>query len=621
MPDPCSNNSKDTPYCRIHSDEENTTESSVQSSSPEDGVSVSSASMQIQATAEHVSLMVIGGDSSPSSDLIDLSLDSAANRRSGVRVCDFSDDDDDDNRIPFVEVGYVNASGLTHRSVWGESFQLSELFHQPVTAIPNAGGMACNLLARGLGVAGCFPISAHHPTVQALLRAWDRFFSRVSDGRFLQIYYGDGGLFVERALQLISCPLQRARIRVVGINPSFFVTVSDNRHFYTSPGSCGRILDMSGYLSARRDGCVSHVPFSPHSQSITPGVGDACFELGLRMEFIRLAGLSSLSAASSPTSEDSDSSRLQLVRVVSSEDSVAFARLYAALNEDMTSSVRAANPFPFSYVRLILLLTTLCRHTLTTTKAAYSYTPVSWEALDMLDSGFTASYVGGVMELSCGYGVTIQLLLQNDPRQSCLRNLFFWMESTLTPVILLDIAERHWPALWDRVLGLGMRITTPSVYREERARVSESNSQAVELFGDDRRDRYRSRQHAAVGTSVELVSVVCGALVQLMFLGIDGFSLRLPEICREVPCNNTSTPNSTVIANSTTPSLNNTSTCSGNSTTRPVLPSITGIYETDVQTTGVARTLNVIRMIWCGVMLLYFLYTAFRLVRNARRRN
>lgn len=563
----------------------------------------------------------MGGDSSPSSDLIDLSLDSAANRRSGVRVCDFSDDDDDDNRIPFVEVGYVNASGLTHRSVWGESFQLSELFHQPVTAIPNAGGMACNLLARGLGVAGCFPISAHHPTVQALLRAWDRFFSRVSDGRFLQIYYGDGGLFVERALQLISCPLQRARIRVVGINPSFFVTVSDNRHFYTSPGSCGRILDMSGYLSARRDGCVSHVPFSPHSQSITPGVGDACFELGLRMEFIRLAGLSSLSAASSPTSEDSDSSRLQLVRVVSSEDSVAFARLYAALNEDMTSSVRAANPFPFSYVRLILLLTTLCRHTLTTTRAAYSYTPVSWEALDMLDSGFTASYVGGVMELSCGYGVTIQLLLQNDPRQSCLRNLFFWMESTLTPVILLDIAERHWPALWDRVLGLGMRITTPSVYREERARVSESNSQAVELFGDDRRDRYRSRQHAAVGTSVELVSVVCGALVQLMFLGIDGFSLRLPEICREVPCNNTSTPNSTVIANSTTPSLNNTSTCSGNSTTRPVLPSITGIYETDVQTTGVARTLNVIRMIWCGVMLLYFLYTAFRLVRNARRRN
>lgn len=563
----------------------------------------------------------MGGDSSPSSDLIDLSLDSAANRRSGVRVCDFSDDDDDDNRIPFVEVGYVNASGLTHRSVWGESFQLSELFHQPVTAIPNAGGMACNLLARGLGVAGCFPISAHHPTVQALLRAWDRFFSRVSDGRFLQIYYGDGGLFVERALQLISCPLQRARIRVVGINPSFFVTVSDNRHFYTSPGSCGRILDMSGYLSARRDGCVSHVPFSPHSQSITPGVGDACFELGLRMEFIRLAGLSSLSAASSPTSEDSDSSRLQLVRVVSSEDSVAFARLYAALNEDMTSSVRAANPFPFSYVRLILLLTTLCRHTLTTTKAAYSYTPVSWEALDMLDSGFTASYVGGVVELSCGYGVTIQLLLQNDPRQSCLRNLFFWMESTLTPVILLDIAERHWPALWDRVLGLGMRITTPSVYREERARVSESNSQAVELFGDDRRDRYRSRQHAAVGTSVELVSVVCGALVQLMFLGIDGFSLRLPEICREVPCNNTSTPNSTVIANSTTPSLNNTSTCSGNSTTRPVLPSITGIYETDVQTTGVARTLNVIRMIWCGVMLLYFLYTAFRLVRNARRRN
>ncbi|ROT53039.1 hypothetical protein DU13_0338 [Chlamydia trachomatis] len=538
-----------------------------------------------------------------------------------MRVCDFSDDDDDDNRIPFVEVGYVNASGLTHRSVWGESFQLSELFHQPVTAIPNAGGMACNLLARGLGVAGCFPISAHHPTVQALLRAWDRFFSRVSDGRFLQIYYGDGGLFVERALQLISCPLQRARIRVVGINPSFFVTVSDNRHFYTSPGSCGRILDMSGYLSARRDGCVSHVPFSPHSQSITPGVGDACFELGLRMEFMRLAGLSSLSAASSPTSEDSDSSRLQLVRVVSSEDSVAFARLYAALNEDMTSSVRAANPFPFSYVRLILLLTTLCRHTLTTTKAAYSYTPASWEALDMLDSRFTASYVGGVMELSCGYGVTIKLLLQNDPRQSCLRNLFFWMESTLTPVILLDIAERHWPALWDRVVGLGMRITTPSVYREERARVSESNSQAVELFGDDRRDRYRSRQHAAVGTSVELVSVVCGALVQLMFLGIDGFSLRLPEICREVPCNNTSTPNSTVIANSTTPSLNNTSTCSGNSTTRPVLPSITGIYETDVQTTGVARTLNVIRMIWCGVMLLYFLYTAFRLVRNARRRN
>lgn len=219
----------------------------------------------------------------------------------------------------------------------------------------------------------------------------------------------------------------------------------------------------------------------------------------------------------------------------------------------------------------------------------------------------------GVVELSGDYGVTLNLVIQNPQGTSCIRNMLLWKEFTLTPVLLLDCAARYFPSLWDRAVGLGMRLTTPVLYREERDRLSRSSGQDRTLVRARRNDRYDSRQHAAVGTSVELISVVCGALVQLMFIGVDGFSLRLPEECRTVSCNNTTASQN---MSSVVSVANTTAGCSGNSTVRDIFPS-----GNNTAPDSVARVLNTVRMIWCGVMLLYFLYTAFRLTRNARRGN
>ena len=641
MSSPCSNDNRNL-CCNLTIEEESETESGSFSSSTE---SLSTTS-PVQSTAEQVDNLIGGGGQSSSLESLSIASSSDDDRVCGVRVCDFSDEDDEDLQSA-VEVAYVNSSGLTNRSVWGDSIRLSEILCRPVTAIPNSGGRACWLLSRGLGLSQCSSIPENHPTVRALLRAWSRFFQRSGSGSFLQIYNGDGGLFVERALQLLSCQDWIDRIRVVGLDPSFFVTSAPNRHFYLSPCSYQRLLDLSGFLDAKRAGCVSRIPFSPYTQDIVPAVWDSCFEVALRMELLCLTGLTSLSTESSPVSDSSDSSRLQLVRVVSSEESCAFARLQSVLSQEMTSSVRSGNPFPIPYVRLILLLTTLFRHSLTSVKAAVAYTP---SVLNMLDAGYTASYVAGasaeifllctnrpdraqrlrwlrmmarlfsswgwlmgVVELSGDYGVTLNLVIQNAQGTSCVRNMLLWKEFTLTPVLLLDCAARYFPSMWDRAVGLGMRLTTPVLYREERDRLSRSSGQDRTLVRARRNDRYDSRQHAAVGTSVELISVVCGALVQLMFIGVDGFSLRLPEECRTVSCNNTTASQN---MSSVVSVANTTAGCSGNSTVRDIFPS-----GNNAAPDNVARVLNTVRMIWCGVMLLYFLYTAFRLTRNARRGN
>ncbi|ESN89496.1 hypothetical protein Q499_0353 [Chlamydia suis MD56] len=641
MSSPCSNDNRNL-CCSLTIEEESETESGSFTSSTESLSTTSPA----QATAEQVDNLIGGGGQSSSLESLSIASSSDDDRVCGVRVCDFSDEDDEDLQSA-VEVAYVNSSGLTNRSVWGDSIRLSEILCRPVTAIPNSGGRACWLLSRGLGLSQCSSIPESHPTVRALLRAWSRFFQRSGSGSFLQLYNGDGGLFVERALQLLSCQDWIARIRVVGLDPSFFVTSAPNRHFYLSPCSYQRLLDLCGFLDAKRAGCISKIPFSPYTQDIVPEVWDSCFEVALRMELLCLTGLTSLSTESSPVSDSSDSSRLQLVRVVSSEESCAFARLQSVLSQEMTSSVRSGNPFPIPYVRLILLLTTLFRHSITSVKAAVAYTP---SVLNMLDAGYTASYVAGVsaeifllctnspdraqrlrwlrmmarlfaswgwlmgvVELSGDYGVTLNLVIQNAPGTSCVRNMLLWKEFTLTPVLLLDCAARYFPSLWDRAVGLGMRLTTPVLYREERDRLSRSGGQDRTLVRARRNDRYDSRQHAAVGTSVELISVVCGALVQLMFIGVDGFSLRLPEECRTVSCNNTTASQN---MSSVVSVANTTAGCSGNSTVRDIFPS-----GNNTAPDSVARVLNTVRMIWCGVMLLYFLYTAFRLTRNARRGN
>ena len=641
MSSPCSNDNRNL-CCNLTIEEESETESGSFSSSTESLSTTSPA----QATAEQVDNLIGGGGQSSSLESLSIASSSDDDRVCGVRVCDFSDEDDEDLQSA-VEVAYVNSSGLTNRSVWGDSIRLSEILCRPVTAIPNSGGRACWLLSRGLGLSQCSSIPENHPTVRALLRAWSRFFQRSGSGSFLQLYSGNGGLFVERALQLLSCREWLSRIRVVGLDPSFFVTSAPNRHFYLSPCSYQRLLDLSGFLDAKRAGCISKIPFSPYTQDFVPEVWDSCFEVALRMELLCLTGLTSLSTESSPVSDSSDSSRLQLVRVVSSEESCAFARLQSVLSQEMTSSVRSGNPFPIPYVRLILLLTTLFRHSITSVKAAVAYTP---SVLNMLDAGYTASYVAGasaeifllctnspdraqrlrwlrmmarlfaswgwlmgVVELSGDYGVTLNLVIQNAQGTSCVRNMLLWKEFTLTPVLLLDCAARYFPSMWDRAVGLGMRLTTPVLYREERDRLSRSSGQDRTLVRARRNDRYDSRQHAAVGTSVELISVVCGALVQLMFIGVDGFSLRLPEECRTVSCNNTTASQN---MSSVVSVANTTAGCSGNSTVRDIFPS-----GNNAAPDNVARVLNTVRMIWCGVMLLYFLYTAFRLTRNARRGN
>ena len=190
MSSPCSNDNRNL-CCNLTIEEESETESGSFSSSTESLSTTSPA----QATAEQVDNLIGGGGQSSSLESLSIASSSDDDRVCGVRVCDFSDEDDEDLQSA-VEVAYVNSSGLTNRSVWGDSIRLSEILCRPVTAIPNSGGRACWLLSRGLGLSQCSSIPENHPTVRALLRAWSRFFQRSGSGSFLQIYNGDGGLFV-----------------------------------------------------------------------------------------------------------------------------------------------------------------------------------------------------------------------------------------------------------------------------------------------------------------------------------------------------------------------------------------------------------------------------------------
>ena len=104
-----------------------------------------------------------------------------------------------------------------------------------------------------------------------------------------------------------------------------------------------------------------------------------------------------------------------------------------------------------------------------------------------------------------------------------------------------------------------------------------------------------------------------------MFEGVDFWGLGLPEHCRSQPCTN-ATALALPSSNVTTIVPNQTAVCSDNSTRpRPIFPPIIGSYAQDVRDGGVAAVAAAIRMIWVGVLLLYFLYAAFRLVREARR--
>ena len=553
MSSPCSNDNRNL-CCNLTIEEESETESGSFSSSTE---SLSTTS-PVQSTAEQVDNLIGGGGQSSSLESLSIASSSDDDRVCGVRVCDFSDEDDEDLQSA-VEVAYVNSSGLTNRSVWGDSIRLSEILCRPVTAIPNSGGRACWLLSRGLGLSQCSSIPENHPTVRALLRAWSRFFQRSGSGSFLQIYNGDGGLFVERALQLLSCREWLGRIRVVGIDPSFFVRSTHNAHFYMTSGSLSRLLDVSGLMQARIANRVSVVPFSPYSQSIVPEVWDACYENALRFEFMHLAGIASFdfSSRENVLNQEIRHFDARLIRIVDSERSLAFSRLEAVLRADTTSSVRSGNVFPIPSLRMIFLVHTLVRHAITSIKTAYQYDGLSIG--NVLDSAFLAAYAGetvgeifllctneprtaertrllrmlarllsangwaaGVMELVYSGILSVSLLIRGSD-SPCQIQLLMWFTVTVGSVTVIELSQWYFPSIWGRIQNLGMRLTTPAMYREEQE--IESASALIPLQQDCRRRRFSNRQYRAVLLSAELIALLADSVILIMFEGVDFWGL------------------------------------------------------------------------------------------------
>ena len=598
------------------------------------------------------SLRTVSSTTSVSSLEMQVAL-SSEDLANGVRVCEYDDEEEEEApRLEWAGVGYVNSSGLTRNSAWRDAFRLSEMLCQPVFATPNSGGWSCWLLSRGLGLSQCSSIPESHPTVQALLRTWSRFFQGAGEV-FLQIYNGDGGLFVERALQLLSCREWLGRIRVVGIDPSFFVRSTHNVHFYMTSGSLSRLLDVSGLMQARIANRVSVVPFSPYTQSIVPEVWDACYECALRFEFMHLAGIASFgfSSRESVLNQEIRHFDARLIRIVDSERSLAFSRLEAVLRADTTSSVRSGNVFPIPSLRMTILVHTLVRHAITSTKTAYQYDGLSFG--NVLDSAFVAAYAGetigeifllftnepriarhtrllrmlarllsangwaaGVMELVYSGILSVSLLIRGSAG-ACQIQLLMWFTVTVGSVTAIELSQWYFPSIWGRIQNLGMRLTTPAMYREEQE--IESASALIPLQQDCRRRRFSNRQYRAVLLSAELIALLADSVILIMFEGVDFWGLGLPEYCRSQSCTN-ATASVLPSSNVTTIAPNQTAVCSDDATTpRPVFPPITGSYAQDVSEGGVAAVAATIRMIWVGVLLLYFLYAAFRLVREARR--
>lgn len=208
-------------------------------------------------------------------------------------VCRAGESSSNSNSLPCrgaIGIGFLGSRGRSNLTAAGEGYALSEVLGgMPVTVICEGTPRVCFLLS---------PVARNHPVVRALLETWCRFFSCYPRGRYLQVYTGSSGAFIELAYRLFQrCyPCLARRIRVVGIGPSTFVPSAENAHYYRVTCDFFTYASFVSYYGERVRGRITTVRYSPDLTSLVPAGLDPSYNLPLRAELSRLAGFSPLSS-------------------------------------------------------------------------------------------------------------------------------------------------------------------------------------------------------------------------------------------------------------------------------------------------------------------------------------
>lgn len=190
-----------------------------------------------------------------------------------------------------ISVGFLGSRGRSHFTVASEGYALSDMLGGlPVTAICEGTPRVCCLLS---------PVSRDHPVVRALLETWCRFFRNCPRGRYLQVYTGSSGTFIEVAYSLFqrSYPCLVRRIRIVGVGVSSFVPSAANAHYYRVTFDWFTYLSFADFYRENARGRVVTVPYSTDLTSAVPTGLDPSYNVALRSELMRLVGFAPLREA------------------------------------------------------------------------------------------------------------------------------------------------------------------------------------------------------------------------------------------------------------------------------------------------------------------------------------
>ncbi|BAE81213.1 conserved hypothetical protein [Chlamydia felis Fe/C-56] len=178
-----------------------------------------------------------------------------------------------------VSTTYINGSWQTETESQLEGMHISGLRGEPVRVLYNSGS--------GLTTSGFLDrrnsVSPTHPLCVALLEVLNSFFSHSENAssRHTIIFYGDGGAYVQQALDY--CRFSN-RVDCIGIAPTIYVVGHPSVHHFRVTGDLTTLLDRYGYNHSN----VSTLGYSAGAEGlILPGLRDPSYQyvLGIRNLF------------------------------------------------------------------------------------------------------------------------------------------------------------------------------------------------------------------------------------------------------------------------------------------------------------------------------------------------
>lgn len=570
-----------------------------------------------------------------------------------------------------IEIGFLGSRGRSWETIAAEGYVLSEIL----------GGASVTAICEGTSQICCFlsPVSSDHPVVRALLETWCNFFTQNPQGRYLQVYVGSAGAFLEEAFRLFlqRCPYHARRIYVVGIGVSSFVPSAMEARYYRVSCDFFTYFNFRDFYRENAQGRVLTIPYSPDLSSLVPAALDASYDIALRTEVMRLLGVSSL-AAPCISWERSTEERHQLVYVSVvnpgdadlSEESWTFQWVQSLLNTPRTEVEAEDNGSPsgvhertfFCLLQASRAVTWVCMvGTRTILNMGWDDAPTVFCA-----SSYFLNGVGGIIlwvtnsrtrrqNLRClrvlarffsdlarvsGYIEFIDCMrfgvmdLRNHMTtpggmNRCVLFNSVWSMTLLTELTLADLLPHYGGSVYSFFQRLFIRWTHPHLYsgimralsgRDEERGLTRNESTVSSVSETSTTALIRSGRDSSVITRQESAAIRTANFVfDLVFssiaLSIGFLGIDLSAI-RILPMCRQECGSST--ESNITHSL-------GNCTTTPIYaylgnnytyPGAGGLFE-DASVYNTART---VRLVFQTVFLFYYLYVLFSTIRRSRHR-